>query len=502
MAAQPKDQTMPNPRAFLRATTLCAALAAMPAAADITPERLWQAWQDRAAAAGHALAATVDQGGTLGLDGLTVTRPLGTGTITVGFDRLDLAQDGADVRVTVAAGGTVTVTATPGDGTPEGTPDGDTMEAILALGDTPLSATASGDATAPVWTLAADRATLTLVSLTRHGEPVPAEARIDLAGLAGTLSGIGGGGPLAADLRADRLASDIAATDPATGDTIRSTATQSDTTLRASLSEDATDPAAWSLRAAITGGASEAVSLRSGPAGSFESDSRQDSATLDLTMTGARTVYDAQVVGLATTLSGSLLPAGPLGLAIDSAALALSLPTGPAAQMQTASAALDLGGVMPDERLRALIDPMGILPRRPATATLRAEADLASPEPGAMAPGGADLPGLLPRALRIPVIALDLGDANMTGDGAFDIPAGPMGVPDMAGTVGALNLRATGLNGLLQRAMGTGAMTMEQAMGAQMMLGMFATQGQGDSFTTRIDLLPGGGLAVNGTQLR
>lgn len=485
---------MTHPRAILRATALCAILAATPAIADITPEGLWQAWQDRAGTAGHTLDATVEPGGTLGLSDLTITRPLGTGTITVGFGRLDLAQDGADVRVTLPAGGTVTVTTTPG----ADDPDGETMEAVLELGDRPLGATASGDAAAPLWTLAADSAALTLVSLTQDGEPVPAEARIDLAGLAGTLSGLGGGGPLAADLRADRLASDITATDPETGDTIRSTATQSDTTLRASLTEDAADPAAWSLQAMMTGGPSEAVSLRSGPSGSFESDSRQDAATLDLTMTGTRTDYAAEVTGFTTTLSGSLLPQGPLGVATDSAALALSLPAGPADGMQTAALSLDLGGVVPDDRLWALIDPMGALPREPGTATLRAEADLESPE----ADAAEDLPGLLPRAVRISEIALQLGTARIAGDGAFDIPAGPMGVPDMAQTVGAMDLRAMGLNGLLQQAIGAGAMTMEQAMGAQMMLGMFATQGEGDSFTSRIELLPGGGLVVNGTQLR
>jgi len=31
---------------------------------------------------------------------------------------------------------------------------------------------------------------------------------------------------------------------------------------------------------------------------------------------------------------------------------------------------------------------------------------------------------------------------------------------------------------------------------------MFAVQGEGDSFTSRIELLPGGGLMVNGARLR
>lgn len=493
---------MTHPRAILRATVFCAALVAQsvaqPAAADLTPEGLWQAWQDRAAAAGHPLSAEMDQGGTLGLDGLVFSRPLGNGTITLGIGRLDLAQDGADVRATLPAGGTVTITATPGPDDP----DGETIAAVLALGDTPLTATASGDAAAPVWTLAARTASLNLVSLTRDGVPVPAAARFDLAGLAGTLAGIGGGGPLSADLRADRLASDIDATDPATGDTIRNTATQSDTSLRASLRDDPADPAAWSLNATLASGASEAVSLRTGPAGSFESDSRQDSATLALTMTETRTDYDARVSGLATTLSGSLLPAGPLGVAMETAQLALSLPAGPAAGVQSAAVALDLGGVMPGDRLWTLIDPMGVLTRAPFAATVRAEADLASPEPGATAPDGTPLPDLLPRALRIPEIALTHDAARVTGDGAFDLPAGPMGIPDLAQATGALDLQAAGLNGVLERATTGGAMTMEQAMGAQMLLGMFATQGQGDVFTTRIELMPGGGFSVNGTQVR
>jgi len=107
-----------------------------------------------------------------------------------------------------------------------------------------------------------------------------------------------------------------------------------------------------------------------------------------------------------------------------------------------------------------------------------------------------------PRALRLPEIALQLGPASLRGDGAFDIPAGPMGVPDATRTEGRLDLRAAGLNGLLQQAMAAGALTTEQMMGAQMMLGMFAVQGEGDSFTSRIELLPGGGLMVNGARLR
>ncbi len=493
---------MTHPRAILLATALWLPL---PATADMTPDALWQAWQDNAAAAGLPLSATVEQGGTLALIGLSVRRPLGDGTLTLGVDRLDLAQDGADVRMTLPVGGTVTLVAAPGPDDPEG----DTVEAVFALADAPLSATATGDAADPDWTVAADTVALELVSLTQGGTPVDAEFRADLGGLAGRLTGLGSADrPLSADLSLARMATAFAATDADSGDTLRTTATQSDATLRADLAEDPSDPDAWSLRASLAGGESASVSVQSGPTGSFETDSRQDSSVLDVTLTDTRSDYGARVTGLATTLSGSMLPAGPLGAAIDTATLNLSVPTGPAPDLQTAQLALDLQGVMPDDRLWALIDPMGALPRDPAAATLRAEADLASLDPDAAAEAtedtapGMDLPGLLPRALRIAEIAVNLGTASIAGDGAVDIPAGPMGVPDMDQATGAIDLRGTGLNGLLQQAMAAGAVNMEQAMGAQMLLGMFAVQGEGDSFTTRIELQPDGALLVNGNRLR
>jgi len=485
---------MTHPRALLLATALWLPL---PATA-VTPDALWQAWQDSAAAAGIPLSATVEQGGTLGLTDLSVQRPLGDGMVTLGFDRLDLSQDGADVRVTLPAGGTLTLVATPG---PED-PDDEPVEAVFALGDTPLTATATGDAADPDWSVAADMVTLQLVSLTQGGEPLDAEFRVDLSGLAGRFTGLGDAGrPLSVDLSADRLATDFAATDPDSGDTLRTTATQSDAILRADLAEDADT---WTLRASLVGGESASVSVQSGLEGSIETDSRQDSAALTVTATDTRSDYGARITGLVTTLSGSLMPSGPLGAAMDTATLALSIPTGPAQDLQTAALALGLQGVMPDDQLWALIDPSGAIPRNPAAATLRAEADLASVDPDAAdaAAPGMELPGLLPRALRIAEIAIDLGTASVMGDGAVDIPAGPMGVPDMAQATGAMDLRGMGLSGLLQQAMAAGALSMEQAMGAQMLLGMFAVQGEGDSFTSRIELQPDGALLVNGNRMR
>jgi hypothetical protein len=68
--------------------------------------------------------------------------------------------------------------------------------------------------------------------------------------------------------------------------------------------------------------------------------------------------------------------------------------------------------------------------------------------------------------------------------------------------VGVFELRATGITGLIEQAIGAGIVTMEQAMGAQMMIGMFTTPGPGDSLSARVEAREGGALFVNGTQMR
>lgn len=482
---------MISTRSLLLATTMALPV---PAYADLTPETLWQDWQDRAAAAGRSLSAEVEQGAALTLRGLTVTRPLGDGTVTATFDRMDLTQAGPDVQVSLPGNQEITVTANPGEG-------GESI-AVFSLGDGPLTALAKDATGEPTYTLNADTLTATLLSLTQNGEEVDADMRADLSGLGGTVSGLSGGdAPLVADLTADAVASELIVRDPATGGEVRNTATQQNVAMRAELSGSQGD---WSMIARLESTDSTSVSLQSSPEGSFETDSKQDTSRLALTLTDLRADYTAALTGMATTVSGSIVPMGPLSIVMGAANLSLSLPTGPADGIQTARVAIDLKDATMGDSIWAMLDPRGALPRDPGQLSLTAEADLEMIDvltPTAL-PGDESVPSLAPRAVRIETLALDLAGATLGGTGAFTIPEGPGGVPNIAEPIGALDLQATGLAGLLQQAIAGGIVSAQQAMGAQMMLGMFAVQGNGDTFTSKVETGAGGTLFVNGNQLR
>lgn len=478
-----------------RSLLLAAALALpLPAYADLTPETLWQDWQDQAAAAGRDLSADVEQGAALTLRGLTVTRPLGTGTITATFDRMDLTQAGPGVKVSLPGDQQITVTANPAEGGPS--------VAVFSLGDGPLTALAEDASGAPTYTLSADTLTATLLSFTQDGEDVDADMRADLSGLGGTISGLSDGdAPLVADLTADAVASEVILRDPAMGGEVRNTATQQNVALHAELSGADSE---WSLIARLENTDSASVSLQTSPEGSFETDSKQDTSRLALTLTDLRADYTAALTGMATTISGSVVPMGPLSLVMGAANMTLSVPTGPADGVQTARIALDLKDATMGDSIWAMLDPRNALPRDPGQLSLTAEADLEMIDglsPTAL-PGDEPVPSLAPRAVRIENLALDLAGATLGGTGAFTIPEGPGGVPNIAQPIGSMDLQATGLAGLLQQAIAGGIVSAQQAMGAQMMLGMFAIQGEGDSFTSRIEAGPGSALFVNGNQLR
>ena len=478
-------------RALLLASAFCAPL---PALADFSPDALWQSWQDRAAQSGHDLGATVEQGGALTLRGLTLGRDLGKGRVTARFDRLDLTQDGADVRITVPGSQQVTLVSDPAEG--------DTTTAVFALGDAPLIVTARGELEDPSYGLSGDILSATLVSLQEGDAPVDAEVQIDLTGLGGTLAGLAGrGAPLSADLTADTLATEIAVRDPASGTEVYNTATQSDMTLNAELTGTGDD---WTLTAKIAGAASDTVSLQSGPQGSIETESSQESSRLSLTLTDLRADLSAALTGLATTVTGPMFGAGPVSLAMKAADLAVSVPTAVDTATQIARINLGLADVTMGDTLWSMLDPSGAIPRDPAQLRLTAEADVDVTEDNMMAktPTAADMPGVLPRGLRIDNFDLALGGARMQGTGDLTIPEGPGGIPDIGAPIGEINLQAQGIMGLLQKAMAAGMMTMEQAMGAQMMIGMLTTPGDGDSFTTRIEGKPGGAIFVNGNQMR
>ena len=107
-------------------------------------------------------------------------------------------------------------------------------------------------------------------------------------------------------------------------------------------------------------------------------------------------------------------------------------------------------------------------------------------------------PGML-NAVNVNRILLSLAGAELTGDGAFTFNNdAPMPMP-----AGVMNMKLTGGNGLLDTLVGMGLVPEDQAMGARMMMGLFAQPGDGDdSLVSTIEVKEDGSVLANGQRIR
>ena len=157
----------------------------------------------------------------------------------------------------------------------------------------------------------------------------------------------------------------------------------------------------------------------------------------------------------------------------------------------------------------ALFDPSSQLPRDPATIALdvsgKAKVLLDSVDPAPMqAMVESDgKPGEL-HALTINRLTVDAVGAKLdaTGDFVFD-NTDKTTLPGFPKPVGAVNINLTGANGLIDKLIAMGFLPAEQAMGARMMMGMFAVPGDApDTLKSKIKFNEAGQILANGQRLK
>jgi hypothetical protein len=127
--------------------------------------------------------------------------------------------------------------------------------------------------------------------------------------------------------------------------------------------------------------------------------------------------------------------------------------------------------------------------------------DISNPE--AMANVG-DAPPAELHALSVNDITLSVAGASVEGKGdfAFD-PTDTVTFGGMPAPTGEINFTIVGANGLIDKLIQMGLLPEDQAMGARMMLGMFARPGDGvDTLTSKIEVKGDGSVFANGQQFQ
>lgn len=231
-------------------------------------------------------------------------------------------------------------------------------------------------------------------------------------------------------------------------------------------------------------------------------DMKTTSQSIDVKFTAVDGVFGYHVSqkGLDVNASGGGAPF-PLTAKLGEMAFDLKMPIAKGEGEKD----LQLGIAMRDlelpEMLLNMVDPGLTLPRDPITVDLQASgkgmmmvdfADLESMETDPKPPfqvSSANLDRLL----------ISVAGAKLTGEGAFTFDnTNPM-VPQ---PVGAVDLKLEGANTLMDKLVVLGLLPQEQAMGARMMMGMFARPGEGeDTLTSKIEMTKEGQVIANGQRL-
>ena len=207
-------------------------------------------------------------------------------------------------------------------------------------------------------------------------------------------------------------------------------------------------------------------------------------------------------------MSGGDIPL-PIEVAMKQWGFDLLMPISKSDDEQDFALQANISDFSMSDLLWGLADPTSALPHDPATVAFDIAGkaklffDLLDEEQMLAASTGAALPGEL-NVLQLNSLIVKAAGAELTGDGDFtfdnsDLTTFP-GVPAPTGTI---DLKLTGLNGLLDTLVAMGMMPEDQVMGMRMMMGMFAVVGEGeDTLTSKIEVSGDGQIKANGQRIQ
>lgn len=191
----------------------------------------------------------------------------------------------------------------------------------------------------------------------------------------------------------------------------------------------------------------------------------------------------------------------PIDMSIAESAFNIAMPVAKGEEAQPFGLLVKFVDLEVSEGLWGMFDPASQLPRDPATliVDLSGAAKLLVNilDPKEAETMGSAPPGEL-NALDINELKVSAVGAELTGNGAltFDNSAG------MPKPLGAVDLQLVGANALIDKLVAMGFVPEDQAMGARMMMGLFAVPAGEDTLTSKIEFKEDGGVYANGQRVQ
>jgi hypothetical protein len=232
------------------------------------------------------------------------------------------------------------------------------------------------------------------------------------------------------------------------------------------------------------------------------------SGNIELAMNADAISYGASASDQKISLEGGELPF-PVEAAMEESSFHLTIPTSKSEEDRDVSLGLNLGGFTMSDMLWDIFDAGKTLPRDPATIAfdlngkVKMLVDLMNPEEMAAADRGEIMP-VEPKSLTLNRLLIDAIGARVTGEGAFTFDNTDLVTFDgMPRPEGALNVTVDGANAVIDKLIQMGLLQEQDAMGARMMMSMFAVPAGGeDQLKSTIEINEQGHVLANGQRIK
>ncbi len=486
---------------------------AQAAQADLSAQDVWSDWKDYMGSTGYAVTASEAQSGkTLTVSDIQMTMNVEGETMALGLGAIDFVENGdGTVNVVLPAAFPMEF---------DITADGESMKGKLIYRHDGTPMVVSGDMSKMTYDYKAATASFSLDGLEIDGASVPADVAaftMTLTDLANTtVMEIGEQRAYSQTLTTSGLDYTFMFKDPESDDSGTFTGALTDLnfdgTMVVPTVEDPTDIAALmkaglAYDADITfGGGNTSINGVDG-SDNFALQTTSQGGKANIQVSPAGFGYDFTQTDATVNVMGSQIPF-PIALSMAELGMNMTMPLMKSEEEQDFALGLALRDFSVPEMLWGLIDPTGELPHDPATLVLdltgkgKLAFDLTDEAQVAALDAGEAAPGEL-NALNLNELLLSVAGAELTGSGAFTFDNSDLESFDgMPAPEGEANLKLVGANGLIDKLIGMGLISEDDAMGARMMMGMFTVSAGDDVVTSKIEVNEEGHVLANGQRLK
>ncbi len=505
--------------AFLRRSSgavLAYVFATQGAFADLTANDVWSDWQTYMSSMGYSVTGEQTiSGNVTSITNMTMKMdlPEGEGSFDMVVPEMTLTENGdGTVSIDLPESFPMTVS---------GQAEDEEFSVDILYAQTGLKMLVSGSPDDMTYDYSASKLGLTLDNITVDGEAMPEDAldlgfeMINLAGA--SRMQIGEGRKVDQNFTAANLTYDLNFQDPDTGEDARVNGKLDQLEFEGrnvipegfSLADVQTAyEAGFAFDGTFTYGGGQTNIEGTSEGEAFSMASSSDGGRFAASIDAQRLAYDVEQVNAKLAVTTADLPF-PIEFAMAKAGLKLELPIQETGEVEPFGFAMNLTDFTMSDVLWSMFDPAGALPHDPATIALdttgTAKVLLNILDPvAAEAMENADAVPAELHSLKVNQLLVSLVGAKLTGTGDFTFDNSNTeefgGVPAPSGVA---NLQLVGANALIDKLIGMGLMSDNDAMGARMMMGMMAVPGdQPDTLNSKIEFTKDGQILANGQRIK